>query len=225
MTATTEAPVARSTGKRAALAQLAELQQHAARMKQLPADHERERKLAPSDFEDARMQLRLYLADVGAGAKKDDRRIGELQDAVGKANLGVQEPWDDMVAGAHLAAMKAKEAVADFIADNFDALAAEQAAKAVASRERIRAAYSELKAALAEKNKLGNEWALLTTHGPDLPPPSLGWTARRRAEKRAEAREMLRKALSLIDEAGVALPMPYALLPEEEREREEAPNG
>jgi hypothetical protein len=84
------------------------LQQHAARMKQPP--HERERKLALSDFEDARMQLRLYLADVGAGAKKDDRRIGELQDAVGKANLRVQEPWDDMVAGAHLAAMKAKEA-------------------------------------------------------------------------------------------------------------------
>jgi hypothetical protein len=196
------------TKTRAALDELADLRAAAARLREAPADVERERKRLGAELEAKRLTLRDYYAE----GVKDAARERRLREAVATAEESQRQPWDDRLEGARLAHDRACSEVDVFIEQNFVRLAEELAVVAMGARARLVEAFGAFIAAHERYVEVNAAWRPLLEQGPELPAATLPLPVRMGHSQRAERMRDALATLQSVFAAGVSPPMPYALM-------------
>jgi [acyl-carrier-protein] S-malonyltransferase len=95
------------------------------------------------------MAFEAFQEGLGAGeVEPNPEEEARLRAAISEAKDGFDERvWTARIAGAERAVVKARADLAQFVAENYPALAAEEAVKDLPARDRLQAAFEELEAA------------------------------------------------------------------------------
>lgn len=146
---------------------LAELQDRARDVGQMPAQITAQRNELSAALERARFDLRRLYADSGQD-KPEPAEEKRLKSAVGAAQDAVAaERWDERIAGAGLAGRQAVADVERFIAEHVDELAGEAVVQTVREREAFAAAAQQMVAAwTAYEGAAARRWTLLADRMP-----------------------------------------------------------
>lgn len=134
-----------------------ELEERVQRAGLAPDEVAHERQKALGGAEDARQQLRVFYAR----GERDAKRERALREALEAAEREADGRWHERLDGARMAEGLARDDLRAFIAENFPRLTAEILPGCVVAGERFKTAREAYAAALAAKQTLLDEWAVL----------------------------------------------------------------